>query len=153
MDIEAPLSRHSKNFLIIVIVFFVGFAGWTAYDGFFRASYIKEHTGENGEPDSTLVFNQKAPPYLLALAGLAGLRLFQVRKRKIVAMEKAVVINQRTQIAYDAIQQIDKTYFEKKGFFDVSYTDTDGNLRKYRFDDRKYDNMKAILGHLVEQIS
>jgi len=153
MAIEAPLSRHSKNSLIIVIVALLGFAAWTVYDGFFHASYIKEHTQENGQPDSTLVFNQKAPPYLFALAGLVGLRLFQIRQRKIVAQENAVVINRKTQIAYDTIQQIDKTYFEKKGFFDVSYTDPDGKPRKHRFDDRKYDNMKAILDHLVEQIS
>jgi len=153
MAIEAPLSRHSKNSLIIVIVVLLGFAVWTIYDGFYSESFIKEHTQEDGQPDSTLLFNQKSPPYLIALAGLAGLRLFQIRKRKIIAQEGSVVIGNKTEISYDAIQQIEKTHFEKKGVFVVTYTDTQGKLRKQRFDDRKYDNMKEILDHLVTQIS
>ena len=153
MAIEARLSRHSKNSLIIAIVALLGFAGWTVYDGFYRESFIKEHTGEDGKPDSTLLFNQKSPPYLFILAGLVGLRLFLIRKRKIVAQESDLVIDGKIQIAYDAIQQIDKTHFEKKGVFVVSYTDVQGKLRKQGFDDRKYDNMKAILDHLVTQIS
>jgi len=153
MAIEAPLSRHAKNSLIIAIVALLAFAGWTVYDGFYRESFIQEHTGEDGKPDSTLLFNQKSPPYLLILAGLVGLRLFLIRKRKIIAQESELVIDGKTLIAYDAIQQIDKTYFEKKGVFVVSYTDAQGKLHKQRFDDRKYDNMKAVLDHLVAQIS
>ena len=87
MAIEAPLSRHSRNSLIIVIVALLGFTGWTIYDGFVSESFKAKHTGENGEPDSTLLFNRKAPPYLLAMAALVGLRLFQVRRRKIIAQE------------------------------------------------------------------
>jgi len=153
MAIEAPLSRHSKNTLIIVIVFLLGFAGWTIYDGFFSESFIRENTQEDGTPNSTLLFNQKSPPYLFVLAGLAGLRLFQIRQRKIIAQENAVVINNKKQIAYDTIEQIDKTHFDKKGVFMVTYKDPEGTLRKQRFDDRKYDNMKAILDHLIERIS
>jgi hypothetical protein len=153
MAIEAPLSRHSKNSLIIMIVALLGFAAWTIYDGFFRESFIKEHTLEDGQPDSTLLFNQKSPPYLFALAGLVGLRWFQIRQRKIIAQESIIVTSNKTQIPYDTIQQIDKTHFDKKGIFIVTYTDADGKLRKHCFDDRKYDNMKAILDHLIERIS
>jgi hypothetical protein len=153
MAIEAPLSRHSKNSLIIAIVALLAFAAWTVYDGFYSEAFKNEHTGEDGQPDSTLLFNRTAPPFLFALAGLAGLRLFLVRQRKIIAQESDLVIDGKTSIAYDAIQQIDKTHFEKKGFFVVSYTDAQGKLRKQRFDDRKYDNMKEVLGHLVAQIS
>lgn len=153
MAIEAPLSRHSRNSLVIVIVVLLGFTGWTIYDGFFSESFKATHTGENGEPDSTLMFNQKAPPYLLAMAALVGFRLFQVRQRKIIAQETMVVINNKTKIPYDAIQQIDKTHFDKKGVFVVTYEDDNGKPRTQQFDDRKYDNMKAILDHLVEQIS
>ncbi len=95
----------------------------------------------------------KWPPVFFAAAGLIGLRLFFIRQRKIVAQESAIVIDKKRQISYDAIQQIDKTHFDKKGVFVVTYTDAGGKLRKQRFDDRKYDNMKEVLDHLIERIS
>lgn len=149
--IEAPISTYSRNSLIIGMVVLVGFGVYCIYDGFYNESFIQEHT-EDGKPNITLLFNQKAPPYLFVLAGLLGVRLFLIRKRRIVADETGLVINDKIRIPYDAIEQIDKTHFDKKGFFDVTYTQ-EGRQHSRRLDGRKYDNITPILDHLVDQIT
>ena len=153
MAIEAPISKSTKSWLLIFALGLVGFAGWFAYDGFLNESFIEKHTNEEGEADSTLGFNQKSPLYFLAGGLLVGLRLFLVSKRRIVAEESELVIHNRLRIPYDAIQEIDKTYFETKGVFTLAYDSPDGERRRHRVDGRDYDNMTAILDHLVEQIS
>ena len=149
--IEAPISRHSRNSLIIGIVFLVGFGLYCIYDGFCNDTFIQKHT-EDGKPNSTLLFNQKSPPYLFLIAAVLGIRLFLIRKRRLVADETGLTINDKLRIPYDSIQQIDKTHFEKKGFFDVTYTQ-EGRERHRRLDGRTYDNIRPILDHLVQQIS
>jgi len=54
---------------------------------------------------------------------------------------------------YDSIQQIDKTYFEKKGFFMITYKDKHGKEVRRKLNERTYDNLAAILEHLVAKIS
>jgi len=51
-----------------------------------------------------------------------------------------------------AVTQIDKTHFEAKGFFVLSYKpgDTEKNLKLYA---RNYDNLSAVLDRLIEELS
>ena len=151
-NIVAPLSKHKKGTLILGIVALIGFGLWLCYDGYMNESFIAAHT-EDGKPDSTLVFNQKAPPYLFAGAVLIFVYWLFVRKRRIVAGQDVLVIHDHWQIPYKAIQQIDKTYFEKKGYFVMTYKDAGGKTRNHRLSDQDYDNLGPILDHLVDQIT
>jgi hypothetical protein len=153
MAIEAPLSRYKRsNFLIYIVVCLV-LGAWFAYDGYLNKSFIDEHTGEQGNPDGVLAFNQKSPPVFAGLAGVIAVYFCVVRGRKVVADEKELVIAGRKRIPYDAIEAIDKTHFEQKGFFTIVYKDSGGAEVRYRLSDRQYDNLGPVLDHLVAQIT
>jgi hypothetical protein len=153
MEIVAPLSKHKRNSLIIMIVAIVGFAVWCVYDGYINTSFIEEHTdAETGKPNETLVFNQKGPPFMLLGAALIGGYWFLIRKRCIVATDTELVINGKIRILYDDVQAIDKTHFENKGFFHILHTRR-GKEVKTRIDDRQYDKLQPILDHLIAQIT
>ena len=130
-----------------------GFGIYCIYDGYYNEEFIKEHKDAEGNPNSTLVFNQKSPPYLIGAAALLGVYLFAIKNKKIVADENELIISDKKRISYDSIQQIDKTYFEKKGFFVITYKDKDGKEIRRKLNDRTYDNLAAILEHLVAKIS
>jgi hypothetical protein len=85
MAIEAPISKFKKTNLKIYIAICIGLAIWCAYDGYFNNKWIEEHTDTNGNPESYLVFNRKAPPYFIGAAVLFGAYLFAIRNKKIIA--------------------------------------------------------------------
>jgi len=153
MAIEAPVSKFRKNTIIIWAIVCIGFAIYCIYDGYFNEKFIKQHTDANGKADSTLVFNQKSPPFFIAGAVLLVLYLFAIKNKKIVAQENELVISAKERITYQSIQKIDKTYFDKKGYFIITYKDKDARLVNRKLNDRKYDNLEAILEHLVAKIS
>ncbi len=153
MAIEAPYSKYRKTNFKIAIVILVVLAGWFVYDGYYNEDFKKEHTGANNKPDSTLVFNRQSPPWFILAAAAAGVYLFIIRSRKIIAEENELTINDKEKIPYDAIQKIDKTHFESKGFFIITYNDKDGPEVSRRLSDRAYDNLSAVLEHLVAKIS
>ncbi len=153
MAIQAPLSKYKKNTFIIYIAVCIIAAVWFGYDGYLNENFKKKHTDENGKPDNTLVFNQKAPPFFIVAAALLGAYLFTIRNRKIIADENNLIINDKEKIPYDSIQKIDKTYFEKKDFFVITYNDNNGNEINRKLSGRQYDNLAAILEHLVAKIS
>ncbi len=152
MAIEAPLSRFKRNNFIIYLVVCIAFGAWFAYDGYLNKSFIEEHTTEQG-PDGTLAFNQKAPPVLAVCALLLSGYWYAIRKRKLVAAEDALHFFNGKKIPYDAIEQIDKTHFEAKGFFTITYKTPDGKPVQHRLSDRQYDHLGPILDHLIAQIS
>ncbi len=153
MTLEAPLSRSKRVNFILYIVACLAMALWFAYDGYISKSFIANHTDEQGKADSTLFINQKAPPFLLGGAVLFGICLFAVRGKKVVAEESELVVAGKERIPYDAIDRIDKTHFEKKGFFTVVYKEADGREVRRKLSDRNYDNLKPILDHLIAKIT
>ena len=160
MAIEAPLSKYKRNNFIIGIVVCLGLAVIFGYDGYLsryewsqRRSFYDKHTDEQGRPDGTMVFNQQSPPFFVVGALLCGVYWYAVRKRKLVAADDALVFSGGKRIAYDTIEQIDKTHFETKGLFTITYKSENGNLVQRKLDDRQYDNLKPILEHLVAQIT
>ncbi|MBN2589716.1 MAG: hypothetical protein JXA96_07630 [Sedimentisphaerales bacterium] len=152
MAIEAPISKFKKSNLLIYIGICVIFAAWFGYDGYLNKSFIEKQT-ENGKPNTTLMFNQKSPPFFLAGAILCGIYFYMVKGRKLLAGETELVINDKKKISYDSIEKINKTWFEKKGFFVVTYKNENGKETDYKISDRQYDNLENILNHLVEKIS
>lgn len=161
MAIEAPLSKHKKTNLIIYIVVCVAIAIYCAYDGYLNEAFKTKHTNEDGSPDSTLIFNQKAPPFFLGAAVLLGIYLFVIRNRKLIADENELIIpstslrtgSDKDKISYDSIQRIDKTHFKSKGYFLITYKDKNDGESERKISDKKYDNLEAILDHLVAKIT
>ncbi|MHC4622764.1 MAG: hypothetical protein ACYS4W_02565 [Planctomycetota bacterium] len=153
MAIEAPFSKFRKTNLKIYIVVCIGMALWCAYDGYFNQSWIDEHTDPAGKPEPYLVFNRTAPPFFVAAALLFAGCFFALRNRRIVAAEKELVISDKKKIPYDCIEKIDKTHFQSKGFFVVTYKDQTGREVNQKLSDRAYDNLSAVLDELVVKIS
>jgi len=143
-----------------------------------RRSFYEKHI-KDSKADSTLVFNQKAP-FVLGPLAVILIAWFLVRRReKLIADElglsisdcrlksilrstakdeienrKLKIVNCSSErIAYDSIQKIDKTYFNAKGYFVITYKDHDGVESNRKLNARQYDNLKAILEHLVAKIS
>ncbi len=159
MTIEAPYSKYSKNTFKGGIVLFLVVAIIFAYDGYLskyewslRRSFYEEHV-KDGKPDFDMVFNQKSPFVFVGLAAVTTVWFWARKNKKLLADENELIISDRKRISYDSIQQIDKTYFEKKGFFVITYKDQGDNEVRLRLSDRKYDNLTAILEHLVAKIS
>ncbi len=152
MTVIAPLSRYKRGNFKIVIVLLLGAAAWMAYDGYLNKDWIAKHTREDGRPDSDLTINRVAPLFL-APAGVALTVWFAlVRGKRVVADDEGLVVGGR-RIPYESIEAIDKTYFESKGYFVVTYRREGGGTAKIRLNDRKYDNLSAVLDELVQRIT
>jgi len=153
MAIEAPTSKFRKTNLKIYIALCIGLAMWFAYDGYLNEKFKQKNTDDNGRPNATLVINQKAPPFLIGATVLLGIYFLMIKDKKLIAEDHELVIGPQKKIPYDAIEKIDKTHFEKKGFFIVTYKNENGNDVNLKMSDRKYDNLGLLLDHLVAQIS
>ncbi len=153
MAIEAPLSKYKRNNFMIYIAACLAAALWFAYDGYFSRSFIEKHTTEQGQPDSTLASNRIAPPFLVAGALVLGGYWYSIRNRKLVATEDALAAAGGKRVPYNSMEQIDRTHFDTKGVFTITYKDEGGKLVQWKLSDRQYDNLGPILDHLVAQIS
>ena len=159
MAIEAPLSKFKKTNFKIYIVVCIVLAIVFAYDGYVskyqwshRRSFYEEHVKE-GKPDSTMIFNQKAPIFLVAAAAILTAWLWALKDKKLLADESKLIISAKEKISYDSIQRIDKARFKSKGFFTITYKDKDGSEVNRKLSDKTYDNLAAILDELVAKIS
>ncbi|MFH1884439.1 MAG: hypothetical protein ABIL62_17225 [Planctomycetota bacterium] len=159
MAIEAPYSKYSKTNFKIAIVLFLAMAIIFAYDGYLskyewslRRSFYEKHV-EDGKPDFDMVFNQKSPFVFVGLAAVLTVWFWARKNKKLLADENELIISDKEGISYDSIQQIDKTYYEKKGFFVITYKTEGDNEVNWKVSDRQYDNLAAILEHLVAKIS
>ncbi len=148
MAIEAPISKSRKTNLVIYIVICVVLAGWCIYDVHFNEDFETEYGGQ-----WWFTLNKYAPPYLIGLAVLFGLYYVIIRNKKLIADENELFFNDKKKIPYDSIQKIDKTYFDKKGFFIITYKSNAGNEIERKLSNRQYDNLAAILDHLVAKIT
>ena len=153
MTMEAPLSRYKRNSLKIYIVACVLGALWFGYDGYVSEKFIQQHTDEQGNPDSTLLFNRISPPFFVGGALLLAVYFCAVRGRKVVAEDDTLVVAGKVKIPYDAIEAIDKTHYEKRGYFIVTYKNESGKEVHHKLTDRSYDNLGPLLEHLVAQIT
>ena len=161
---------------IAIIFAYDGYLSKYKWSG--RYSFYKEQVLDNdGKPTPTMNFNRKSPPFFLAGAAIFAVALYVIKDKKLIADENELVISDKKRISYDSIQQIDKTHFrtrkEKRkfvsnsngavevqeknsppeGYFIITYKNKNGRNIKYKISDRKYDNLPAVLEHLVEKIS
>ncbi|MGA1980422.1 MAG: hypothetical protein ABSG99_07685 [Sedimentisphaerales bacterium] len=158
MAIEAPISKSKKaNFKIYAAACIV-FAIVFAYDGYLskyqwshRSSFYEKHV-KDGQLDDTMKFNQIAPIFLVVLAAALTGRLWAFKDKKLLAEENELVISDKEKIPYDSIQKIDKTLFDSKGFFLITYKNKNGSEVSRKLSDKTYDNLAAILDKLVAKI-
>ncbi len=159
MAIEAPYSKYRKtNFkmavfgsLLVAIV--LGYDGYLSkYEWAHRQNFYKKHAPE-GVPDGTMKFNQRAPFVLVGISIISAIWLIKIKDQKIIADENELIINKKEKIPYDSIQQLDKTHFDSKGFFIITYKTPDGNDALKALSYKKYDNLKELLEHLVSKIT
>ncbi|KKK88766.1 hypothetical protein LCGC14_2739850 [marine sediment metagenome] len=153
MAIEAPLSKYKKNNFKIAIAICIGLAIWFAYDGYFNKNFIEKHKDADGNPDSTLLFNQKSPPFFIGAAVLFGVYLLAMGNKKVIADENELIIGGKERLSYDSIQKIDKTHFGSKGYFIITYKNKNGGEVNRKLSDRMYDNLAAVLDELVAKIT
>jgi len=153
MAIEAPLSKYKRNNFKIYIAVCLLLGAWFAYDGYLNKSFIDKHTDEQGVADMDLVINRVAPPFLAGAAVLLGAYFYAIRGRKLTADEKELILAGNVTIPYDAIEGIDKTHFEKKGFFTIIYRGANGTEMRRKLGDHQYDNLQVVLDHLVAKIT
>ena len=153
MAIEAPLSKHKRNTFLIWMVVLIGFGVYCIYDGYFNEAFIENNTDADGKADSTLLFNQKSPPFFIAAAVILGVWLLAIKNEKLTADDTELVIDGKKKIPYESIQKIDKTLFESKGHFTLTYRGQNGKEVDITLSDRTYDNLWAVLEHLVAKIS
>lgn len=150
--IVAPISKFKKNNLKIYIVVLLGLTLWCVYDGYVNQGWIAEHTNPDGTAQPYLTANRQGPFYLVGLSILLAIKFFVIKNKKIIAQENELVISEKQKIPYGAIEKIDKTKFKEKGFFIITYKDREAE-KDCKLSDRHYDNLSAILDHLVAKIS
>lgn len=156
--IEAPFSQYKRKNYLIVMWILIGAGLMFAYDGYLsryewsgRHSFYQKHVVDNeGKPDSDMKFNQYSPPFLLAGAAVAWVMFYRSKGRKLTA-DETTLRTENAVIPYEAIESIDKTYFEKKGYFTLTYQDN-GQIRQLTLSDRNYDNLGELLDRLVSQL-
>lgn len=162
MSIEAPISKFKKNNLkiyigvCIVAALIFGYDGYLSkyeWSGRYKSFYTKHVIDNDGKPTATMKFNIYSPPVFIGAAILLGLYFLSVSKKKIVADENDLILDPNEKIPYDSIQKIDKTYFDSKGFFVLTYKKSDGAQVDRKLSDRTYDNLKEILEHLISKIT
>ena len=152
MAIVALFSKHKRNYMLIWIAVLVGFGIYCIYDGYYNQNFIDKHTNDDGSADSTLAFNQKTPYVLIPLGAILAAYLLMIKGRKVTAGDSELVINDKNKIPYEKIEQIDKTDFESKGRFTITYSG-EGVKSTVTLSDRDYDNLGPVLDYLVEKIS
>jgi len=152
MAIEAGISSYKKNRIKMFIVAGLVLAGWCIYDGYYNQKWIEKHTNTDGSPKTYLVFNQRAPYFLVSGAILLGVYLASISGKKVVADEEKLIVDGK-EIKYDSILKLDKTYFDSKGYFVLTYKTAQGGETMKKISDFKYDNLTPILDHVVSKIS
>ena len=156
MPIEAKLSRYKRNNWVIIIVVLAGLGIWCIRDGYYNEKFIEKNTTTNEAGEEVqgewLIVNQKAPPFLFAGAIAAAIYLFLIKGKKVIAADTSL-ITEKLEIPYDNIEQIDKTNFDSKGYFVLTYKDSQGSEQTLRLSDRTYDNLPAVLDEIVKQIT
>ena len=152
MAIEAGISSYKKNRLKMFIVAGLVLAGWCIYDGYFNQKWIEKHTNTDGSAKMYLVFNQRAPYFLVSGVILLGIYLASIVGKKVVVDDEKLIVDGK-EIKYDSILKLDKTYFDSKGYFVLTYKTAQGGETVKKISELRYDNLTPILDHVVSKIS
>ncbi|MCE5340749.1 MAG: PH domain-containing protein [Planctomycetaceae bacterium] len=152
MAVVAPLAKYKKtNYKIWFMILFI--AGvWFLYDGKYNQKLIAKHT-KDGKADPTLVFHRKAPPYMIGAACLVAIYAYSMRNKRIVAADEKLILSDIEEIPYKSIESINKTDYDAKGTFIITYKGKDGKVAEKKISNKSWDNMDEVLEVLVSQIT
>ena len=160
MSVEATASKYTSNsFRLYMLACIIG-AAVLAYDGYLskyewakRQKFYETHYVLNdNQPDGTMTFNRNAPFVLLPLGAFFAFKWVTAKKKKVVAGDTSLDVC-GTEIAYDSIESINKTHFESKGFFTITYKDSQQSDNEIRVSDKDYDGLGIVLDEVVAKIS
>jgi hypothetical protein len=160
MSVEATASKYKANsFRLYMAVCIIG-AVVLAYDGYLskydwakRQKFYETHYVLNdNQPDGTMTFNMNAPFVLLPLGIFFAFKWVTSKKKKVVAGDTSLDIS-GTEISYDSMESINKTHFDSKGFFMITYKDSQGSDNEIKISDRDYDGLGLVLDEVVAKIS
>lgn len=159
MVIEAPICKYKKTNLKIYIGACIIFAVMFAYDGYLskypwshRQGFYNRHV-KDGKPDDTMMFQRISPFFLAGLAMGLACYLGFIKNKKIIADEEKLTIEGKNEVPYNSIEKVDKTNFDSKGFFLITYKDASNAEKQLKLSNRRYDNLKPILEKVVDKIS
>ncbi|MDH7598139.1 MAG: hypothetical protein QHH07_00690 [Sedimentisphaerales bacterium] len=152
-QIVAPVSKGRKDSVVLYMAICFGLAVWCIYDGFINKDFIAAHLDQQGRADGTLILNRLGGPILLLAALGLSLWLSKMRRGGLVATDQALIVKKTLQIPYSSIKQIDKTHFQDRGYFLLTYDSQQEGQRTIRLDQRDYDNLGPILERLIEAVS
>jgi hypothetical protein len=148
MAAVATLGSYRKNSFKIYIAASLLVAMLCVWDGYLSKGFIEKHSPD-GKPDSTLAANKVGPFVLVPIAIILAGRWWMVKDRKIVADGKNLILDDGRKIAYDSIEKIDKSKFEKSGYFVITYKDESGTEATQKLSDRHFDKLEDVLAELV----
>jgi len=156
MAVEVVGSRYTcrTNYLIAAACLVFGL--WFLRDGWFNKDFFQKYihqdevTGEI-KYDWELQFNRTWAPIgcgiVMFYFVISAVRL---KSKKIVADREGLIMSRGRKIAYKDIRQIDKRFFEQKGYFSLEYEQA-GQTKNLKFDDRTWDGLGLLLDEIVKQ--
>jgi hypothetical protein len=148
MAVVATGSKYNRNTGYIMMAACLAIAGWFLYDGWFNKNFQEEHTVD-GKPDISLQLNRTWIPIVAVLVGLyKGFSSVRIKSKRVVADEEKITIDTGKSISYSDVTQIDKRFFEKEGYFVITFKE-DGAERTVKLSDRNYDNLGMVLDEVV----
>ena len=78
---------------------------------------------------------------------------YSVRNKKIVAKDETLVLSDVEEIPYKSIESINKTDYDTKGTFIITYKGKDGKVAEKKISNKNWDNLDEILELLVSKIT
>ncbi len=152
MDTVAKYSSYRLGNIKIAIFVLLGLSAWFVYDGYYNQKFIDKHTSAEGEADHTLIFHKYVAYFSVPAAGVAAVAFFINRKKRIVAGQDALQVNDGLSIPYDTMEEIDHTEYDTSGKFSITYVDGGAN-KKLVLTKKSWDNLDKVLEYMISKIS
>jgi hypothetical protein len=153
MAVEATGSQFARKNAIIFFVVSLGIGLYFFHDGWLGwfGGYMQKQLDEGGgKPTLDLQFNRYAPFVLWIVSVYSLIGYIRIPKRRLVADDTGLTVQDQPAIPYTSITHIDNRQFKKSGYFLVGVNDG-GQKKELKFSDRKYDNLGLLLDELIKQ--
>jgi len=156
MAVEVVGSKYTSRTNLLIAAACVVFGLWFLYDGWLNQEFIQGHTDideATGEQkiDGDLQLNRTWIPLgcgvVMIYFVISAVRL---KSKKIVTDSEGLILNDGRKIAFNDIRQIDKRFFDQKGYFAIEYEQAD-QTKEMKFDDRTWDGLGLLLDEIVNQ--
>jgi len=149
MAVVATGSRHKRNSNWMIAAACIAFALWFLYDGWVNKDFQKEKM-EQGKQLDLQANRYYVPIACAALAVYFAISAVRTKGLRAAADEQGLLLADGTRIGYDAIEKIDKRFFDQEGHFTVSYR-SGAQERRLRLSDRDYDQLGLVLDEIVQR--